>query len=113
MNQYTGIRAVDRTAMVFQNGVPLLPDRSLRVENKSPSGFEWGYCGSGPAQLALALLLEEFDQGTALRYFQRFKREIVAAFGHQWAIDSISIRAVVFRFQTNGDDTEADLGDDA
>lgn len=30
----------------------------LHVANHSPSGFEWGYGGSGPAQLALAILLD-------------------------------------------------------
>ncbi len=36
----------------------LLPHRSLTVHSASPTGFEWGYRGSGPYQLALALLLE-------------------------------------------------------
>ena len=43
---------------VYIDDVPLSPDRSLNVTNHSPSGFAWGYGGSGPAQLALALLLE-------------------------------------------------------
>ncbi len=30
----------------------------LEIRNHSPSGFEWGYGGSGPAQLALALLAD-------------------------------------------------------
>lgn len=58
---------------------------SLRLYNHSPSGFEWGYGGSGPAQLALAILL---DHATALgsreagnwavRHHQAFKWEFVA-----------------------------------
>jgi len=33
----------------------LTPEReSLELVNHSPSGFEWGYGGSGPAQLALS-----------------------------------------------------------
>src|SRR5205823_6333568 len=36
-------------------GYPLLPRFDLR--NHSPTGFEWGYAGSGPAQLSLALLI--------------------------------------------------------
>lgn len=31
---------------------------SLEVVNHSPNGFEWGYQGSGPSQLALAILLD-------------------------------------------------------
>lgn len=112
MNQYVGSRTAHRGALVLKNGTPLSPDRSLRIENKSPTGFEWGYCGSGPAQLALGILLEEFDEAMALRHYQRFKREIVAGFGDRWAIDSISIQALILRFQSDASDTGMDLGDD-
>lgn len=30
------------------------------IYNHSPTGFEWGYSGSGPAQLALAILADHF-----------------------------------------------------
>ena len=43
---------------VFIDNAALSPQRSLEVQNHSPSGFAWGYRGSGPSQLALALLLE-------------------------------------------------------
>ena len=33
------------------------PEISQKVRNHSPDGFNWGYCGSGPAQLALAIVL--------------------------------------------------------
>jgi uncharacterized protein DUF6166 len=36
-----------------------LPTRT-EVRNHSPDGFEWGYGGSGPAQLALAMLCDYF-----------------------------------------------------
>jgi hypothetical protein len=29
--------------------------------NHSPTGFSWGYAGSGPAQLALAILADYFE----------------------------------------------------
>lgn len=43
---------------VHQGGrsYPLADARHIR--NHSPSGFEWGYGGSGPAQLALAILAD-------------------------------------------------------
>jgi hypothetical protein len=44
----------------------------------SPTGFAWGYGGSGPAQLALAILLKFVDERTALELHQSFKREVVA-----------------------------------
>ena len=40
-----------------------LPSR-LDLRNHSPTGFEWGYGGSGPSQLSLALLAD-FTQDDA------------------------------------------------
>lgn len=57
----------------------LTPERSLALVNHSPSGFEWGYGGSGPAQLALALLLDYTgDEAFALDHYQEFKTEVVS-----------------------------------
>ena len=57
----------------------LTPERSLALVNHSPSGFEWGYGGSGPAQLALALLLDYTgDEAFALDHYQAFKTEVVS-----------------------------------
>lgn len=52
---------------------------AYHLRNHSPTGFQWGYGGSGPAQLALALLLDVTgDPETALQYYQRFKGEVVS-----------------------------------
>lgn len=51
---YEGKRAYGQT-FVTVNGRALDPRFDLRFH--SPDGFEWGYGGSGPAQLALALRL--------------------------------------------------------
>ena len=57
----------------------LTPERSLALVNHSPSGFEWGYGGSGPAQLALALLLDyTSDEAFALDHYQELKTEVVS-----------------------------------
>ena len=57
----------------------LTPERSLELVNHSPSGFEWGYGGSGPAQLALALLLDYTDdEEVALAEYMDFKTEVVS-----------------------------------
>jgi hypothetical protein len=55
----------------------ITPDRSLKYRNHSPDGFAWGYGGSGPAQLALAILLE-FDEAHAEQLYQDFKWEVIA-----------------------------------
>lgn len=57
-------------------GRPVDPRFDLR--NHSPSGFEFGYGGSGPAQLALAILADCCDDATALECYQAFKWCVVA-----------------------------------
>jgi hypothetical protein len=45
----------------------------------SPDGFNWGYHGSGPAELALMLLLQiGLRDETAWDLHQRFKDEVIA-----------------------------------
>jgi len=44
---------------VTVDGAPLDPRADL--VNHSPDGFAWGYPGSGPAQLALAILSHHFQ----------------------------------------------------
>lgn len=53
------------------------PAPSQELCNHSPDGFSWGYSGSGPAQLALALLLQFTDPDFAVQNYQDFKREIL------------------------------------
>jgi hypothetical protein len=56
------------------NGKLLKPRESQRVYNHSPDGFAWGYGGSGPAQLALAILLKlTRNPEKAVRQHQDFK----------------------------------------
>ncbi len=54
----------------------LLPLR-LDLANKSPTGFEWGYNGSGPAQLALAILSDVVGDARAIPNFQQFKFAVI------------------------------------
>lgn len=73
------IKGYATTRQVFlANGIELLPRESQAIVNHSPDGFSWGYCGSGPAQLALSLLLVFLPQGCALKLYQEFKGEIIA-----------------------------------
>jgi hypothetical protein len=66
---------------------PLNPQFKLR--NHSPTGFEWGYGGSGPAQLALALAASRLPAATAVTIYQRLKRILVARFDRQqWHLEA-------------------------
>jgi hypothetical protein len=44
----------------------------------SPSGYEWGYAGSGPADLALNILMMFVDPDEAERLHQEFKQAFIA-----------------------------------
>ncbi len=61
--------------------------------NKSPTGFAWGYGGSGPAQLAFAILMHHTgDQAIAEANFQDYKFEVIARLEHgPWVITSDAV----------------------
>lgn len=68
------------TRQIWIDGNELFPQKSQQIRNHSPDGFNWGYGGSGPAQLALAILLEvAADKNIALANYQDFKWNIIAA----------------------------------
>jgi hypothetical protein len=77
---YVGYRRRGRAIVEKQPDQEQLTfDRSLELVDHSPSGFEWGYGGSGPAQLALALLLDYTDgEEVALAEYMAFKTEVVS-----------------------------------
>ena len=69
----------------------------LDLANHSPTGLSWGYAGSGPAQLSLALLADALDDDErALKLYQPFKRAYVAGLppGEEWWISASSIQAI-------------------
>lgn len=71
----------------------LSPAPSQEVYNHSPDGFNWGYGGSGPAQLALAILLEVTgNERVSLAHYQDFKQMFVAGWDDEWGIDEEAIK---------------------
>ncbi|MGB9648263.1 MAG: DUF6166 domain-containing protein [Stellaceae bacterium] len=85
---------------------PLNPRQELR--NHSPTGFEWGYGGSGPAQLALAILAEHLgDDRAALSRYQRFKWACIAQIcGANWSLSSEEIDNCLAQLSEQQADTE-------
>lgn len=72
----------------------LSPVPSQNLWNHSPDGFNWGYGGSGPAQLALALLYDATEDGdVAVRYHQQFKWHYISGWGNEWQITTEEILA--------------------
>ena len=74
-------------------------DLSPRTDlcNHSPDGFNWGYGGSGPAQLALAILADFLQNDEkAIQLYQKFKFRVIASIQeNEW--------------QLSGDDIEKEL----
>ena len=89
MKTYIGKQLLDGTYQVViedENGERELPLR-LDLENKSPTGFAWGYSGSGLAQLALALLADAISDEEALQIYRelsvsRLDGKPIACFTH-------------------------------
>ncbi len=70
----------------------LSPEPSQKLNDHSLDVFQWGYSGSGPAQLALALLLDATtDPEMALAHYQQFKWDKVATWGDAWRITKSEI----------------------
>ena len=95
MRRYKGTRSTPFNCKVFRPDGKPLPLR-LDLYNHSPTGFEWAFGGSGPAQLALALLADLFDDETALRYYQPFKWKVIAGLPRSgWTLSPAAIKAAL------------------
>lgn len=77
---YLGTRSSNRCMVSWHQGEyggPLDPRLDLR--GHSPDGFGWGYGGSGPAQLALALLADAtHDVVWAIEHYQAYMTEVIS-----------------------------------
>lgn len=98
MKVYAGKRH-ERAAIVTvtdEKGTRGLSPR-LDLRNHSPDGFEWGYRGSGPSQLALALCADVLgDDRRAEKIYQRVKEELIAPIKtDEWAFNELQVRAAI------------------
>jgi hypothetical protein len=69
-------------------GRPLNP--RFDVINHSPTGFNWGYHGSGPSQLAFAILADAVGIERAQPLYHRFKIEVIGKIDQEknWQMDA-------------------------
>lgn len=78
----------------FSKTIGLLDPRNDLLDH-SPDGFNWGYAGSGPAQLAFALVLDHSgDAKLAEVVYQQFKFDVVAKLPWQkpWALSAQQVQ---------------------
>ena len=99
MRSYQGTRTTDGAHVTRQTDETAAAEElPLRLDlwDHSPTGFEWGYGGSGPAQLALALLADALDdEEKAIHLHQAFKWEVVGKLPHvSWTLTDAEIRQV-------------------
>ena len=86
MKVYRGDRTLDGLK-VSVDREPL--DLHLGVKAISENGFEWGYEGPEPAQLALAILCDHYgDPDKAARNADDFMKRVVANFNNEWEMTS-------------------------
>lgn len=95
MKTYHGVRS-KRGCRVYIREHDLaraLPPRE-DLRNHSPTGFEWGYGGSGPAQLALALCADATgNDELALQVYQHYKESVVAHLDREdpWQLSQLAV----------------------
>ncbi len=87
-----------------EQGVPLPPRLDLR--GHSPTGFEWGYGGSGPAQLSLAILADYLgNDREAQEYYQDFKFAVIGGLprDQSWSLSDTEIDAALHEIRLKRD----------
>src|ERR1035437_18971 len=96
--QYEG-RREGYAVIVPVDGRRLNPRHDLW--NHSPTGFEWGYGGSGPAPLALAILADHLgNDRQAFDFHHRFKWAVTAELPfRRWTLTSEEIDRVLHNLQ--------------
>ncbi len=89
MKVYRGDRTIDGIVVTVDD-LPL--DEGRDVKAITDDGFEWGFDGPAPQQLALAILADHFGEPSkALIYYEEIARQIVANFANEWVWTSADI----------------------
>ncbi len=91
MKIYRGVRMPDGCAVTV-DGAAL--DLRFDLKAQSDSRIEWGYDGTGPRQLALAILADHSeDDMLALNFHQAFTESVIAEFkGDEWVMSSDDVQ---------------------
>ena len=75
-HKVSGVFKGDIVLQRDKNGSPIVNIEQSEMCH-SPDGFEWGYAGSGPAELALNILLRFTSRKDAYYFHQEFKQDFI------------------------------------
>lgn len=104
-----------------ENGIPkvsVVEDGVARplkhINVHSPDGFEWGYAGSGPADLALAICADVLGErwettsiteslviaARSVTVYEKVKEKIVVGFPHAlWSVTEEQVKAIILEIE--------------
>jgi hypothetical protein len=106
MKIYTGTRTPDGCLVTVQKDDGSTCELPMRLDlrNHSPTGSEWGYAGSGPAQLALALAADVLgDDEQAQDIYQDLKFKVIGRLPHdRWSLTEDQLLQVIRDIQQRG-----------
>jgi hypothetical protein len=92
----------DEQVLVVRDGQVRFLDPRSTLENHSPDGFSWGYPGSAAAQLALAMLMEIFDDWERVRpLYPLFQDKFVQRIPQytNWTADGLDVLAIALSIE--------------
>lgn len=106
MKRYVGTRTAGQEwAVTVEDSTVGKAVALAHIDRHSPGGFSWGYAGSGPADLALAILADHLGWEPPEEIYQQFKDEVIAALPQyaEWRFDSMQVALWLARHLTQGD----------
>jgi hypothetical protein len=96
---YEGKRTPEGCVVTVREGDGAPRPLALRhdLRNHSPTGPEWGYAGSGPAQLALALAADVLgDDERAQDVYQQLKFKLIGRLPKEgWTLAEDTLRSAI------------------
>lgn len=104
--EYRGLRFPDGSVVVEVLDGEKTADLDVRLDIRvhSPTGFEWGFPGSGPAQLALAILADFTGFVPSPRLYQAFKGKYIQTIkDDRWLITEEQITRFLMEQDPAGD----------
>lgn len=99
MRVYSGVRLSSGSCRVYVEVAGQNPRKRLRhrtAGGHSPTGFEWGYAGSGPAELARAIVKDVTGEDEPNpRVYQQFKARVVQHLTDGWVLTEDEVKRVL------------------